>query len=148
MTVRELAGIEVVDESLFAVDDEGHVRLVGARCDHCATVTFPAQEGCPRCGAADMEPEPLPRTGTLWAFTVQGFEPKPPYRGLGEFEPYGVGYVDLGPVRVETRLTVNDPAALHNGDVMTLRLIPAYRDDEGRVVHTFAFGPELEEARE
>ncbi|MBY4572527.1 hypothetical protein ACN94_02760 [Gordonia paraffinivorans] len=145
MTVQEVAGVDVVDESLFAVDDEGHVCLVGARCGRCATVTFPAQEGCPRCGASGMEPEKLPRTGTVWAFTVQGFEPKSPYRGLGEFEPYGLGYVDLGPVRVESRLTVNDPAALHNGDTMTLRLVPAYRDDEGRVVHTFAFGPENRE---
>jgi hypothetical protein len=30
--------------------------------------------------------------------------PKPPYRGPDEFEPFAVGYVDVGPLRVEARL--------------------------------------------
>ena len=42
----------------------------------------------------------------LWTWTTQGFEPKPPYVADGEFEPYGVGYVEFpGFLRVEGRLT-------------------------------------------
>ena len=44
--------------------------------------------------------------------------------GPEEFEPYGVGYVELpGEVRVEARLTESDPARLRIGMPMELTLI-------------------------
>ena len=59
----------------------------------------------------------LGHSGRLWSWTIQGFEPKPPYDGSSShagFEPYGVGYVELeGGLKVESRLTVADPARLH-----------------------------------
>lgn len=62
---------------------------------------------------------PLPRRGTLWTWTTQGFEPpSPPYvrDGDGEFEPYAVGYVELpGFLRVEGRLTESRPERLRIG---------------------------------
>jgi len=64
---------------------------------------------------------------------VQGFEPKPPYQG--DWTPYGVGYVDLGDVIVEARLTESDPSRLRIGSDMKLVLVPLR---EG--VQTFAFG--------
>ena len=59
----------------------------------------------------------LARRGTLWTWTVQRFRPKsPPYAGRPEeFEPYGVGYVELpGEVRVEARLTESTPSELRS----------------------------------
>ena len=48
----------------------------------------------------------LSRTGKLWSWTIQGFEPKAPYAGPQPFRPFGVGYVELpGQVIVESRLT-------------------------------------------
>ena len=49
----------------------------------------------------------LPRVGRLWSWTVQRFRPKsPPYAGPEVFEPYAVGYVQLGDtIIVEGRLT-------------------------------------------
>ena len=70
----------------------------------------------------------LGRRGTLWTWTIQCFPPKsPPYAGdAEEFEPYGVGYVELpGEVRVEARLTEADPARLRIGMPMELVLVPA-----------------------
>ena len=56
-----------------------------------------------------------------------------------DFEPYGVGYVELpGEVRVEARLTEADPAQLRIGMPMELVLVPA-PGDGGAV--TFAFRP-------
>ena len=82
----------------------------------------------------------LSRTGTLWSYTVQGFRPKSPYNGPDEFEPYGVGYVELpGEVMVEARLTENDPDVLEIGDPMELVVVPFRRDDDGNDVVTFAF---------
>lgn len=131
-----------VDDALFVdPQDTAAPVLAGARCPSCATTTFPFQEGCPRCGGAAMERIALPTTGTLWSFTVQNFPPKRPYRGYEPFEPFGVGYVDLGDVCVESRLTVNDPAALSLGMPMRLVTLPAFDDGDVRV-DTFAFAPE------
>jgi uncharacterized protein len=127
----------LIDERLFI--NGGALR--GAECTACATTTFPAQLSCPRCSASAMAEVALPRRGSLWSFTVQAFEPKQPYRGQTPFEPYGVGYVDLGPVIVESRLTVNDPAALAIGQPVELTLFPAFTDDDGTTVLSFAFGP-------
>ena len=56
---------------------------------------------------------------------MQGFRPKsPPYAGPEEFTPFGVGYVDLGAVIVEARLTENDPGRLAIGMEMELVLEP------------------------
>ncbi|HEY9565520.1 MAG TPA: OB-fold domain-containing protein [Nocardioides sp.] len=130
-----------VDDSLVVDPAAGHAaELAGARCPSCATTTFPYQGGCPRCGGEAMERVGLPAHGTLWSYTVQYFEPKPPYRGVTPFEPYGVGYVDLGDVCVESRLTVNDPDALSLGMPVELVVITAFLDEDQPVL-TFAFAP-------
>jgi uncharacterized OB-fold protein len=106
-------------------------------------VTFPAQRSCPRCTSVDVEERLLERTGTLYTWTVQGFRPKPPYAGPEEFEPYGVGYVELpGEVRVEARLTVADPDRLRIGLPVELVIVPF-----GDKV-TYAFAPRDDSAGE
>jgi uncharacterized OB-fold protein len=130
----------LVDETLF-VRAADTVTLRGAQCTACSTTTFPHQASCPRCGGVDMADVALPRAGHIWSFTVQCFEPKSPYRGGQPFEPYGVGYVDLGPVIVASRLTVNDPDALAIGAPVDLTVIPAFQDDTGTTVLTYAFAP-------
>ena len=132
------ASTRLIDEDLF-IADSPDVILRGAQCATCETTTFPYQHSCPRCGAVDMVPVPLPRSGRLWSFTVQSFEPKPPFRGDGAFEPYGVGYVDLGPVIVEARLTEQDATRLAVGATAHLTLVPAFHDEDGTTVFTFGF---------
>ena len=116
--------------------------LIGSQCRRCETVTFPRQDACPRCTSTETTRRELAREGTLWTWTVQRFRPKsPPYAGDEdqEFEPYGVGYVELpGEVRVEARLTESDPARLRIGMPMELTLIPAPGREEAV---TFAFRP-------
>jgi uncharacterized OB-fold protein len=116
--------------------------LLGSECRRCGTVTFPRQGACPRCTSTDVRERHLSRRGTLWTWTVQRFRPKsPPYVGEDseEFEPYGVGYVELPlEVRVEARLTECDPARLRIGMAMELTLIPAPGREEAM---TFAFRP-------
>ena len=120
-------------------------QLIGSRCTACGIVTFPTQDGCPRCASTDMAEHLLPRRGELWAWTTQSFPPpSPPYLGPGgkDFVPFGLGYVALGDeVKVETRLTTADPEALSAGMEMELTLVPLTTDDEGNEVVTFAFGP-------
>lgn len=86
-----------------------------------------------------MRDEALPERGTVWSWTVQEFAPKPPYRAPGaEFEPFVLGYVDLGDVLVESRLDVSR-GEVRIGLPVRLATIPAYTDDDGADVHTYAF---------
>lgn len=129
-----------VDDVLFDSADSDSA-LVGARCTGCGTVTFPVQDSCPRCGGSSMGPTTLPREGTLWSYTVQSFAPKSPFRTVDPFAPFGVGYIDLGDVIVESRLTVADADALTIGMPVQLTTIVNHLDEDGTEVRTFAFEP-------
>ena len=119
-------------------------QLIGSRCTACGIVTFPTQGSCPRCASTGMEDRLLPRRGSLWAWTTQEFPPpSPPYAGpTGDaFEPFGLGYVDLDEVKVETRLTEAEPSRLAHGMEMELVVVPLRTDDDGNEVVSFAFRP-------
>lgn len=110
--------------------DEASPRLIGGRHRETGRVTFPMPDG--EAGTA-FEAVPLSRTGTLWSWTVQGFEPKEPYDGPKPFVTYGVGYVELpGEVIVETRLT--QTTGLKIGMAVELVI-----EDFGNGRSTFAF---------
>jgi uncharacterized OB-fold protein len=86
----------------------------------------------------------LPRRGTLVTWTTQGFPPGAPYKGpVGkDFVPFGVGLVQLDDViRVEGRLTENDPEKLKFGMEVELTMVPFTTDEEGNELVTFAFEP-------
>jgi uncharacterized OB-fold protein len=87
----------------LTVEVDGRKHLAGARCTACDTHSFPVQLACSRCGAA-TEVVPLPTEGAVWSWTVQRLAPKPPYVVDGDFEPFAVAYVDLGVVKVESKL--------------------------------------------
>jgi uncharacterized OB-fold protein len=120
-------------------------QLLGSRCVDCGATTFPVETRCPRCGHQAMSELPLPRRGTLVAWTTQGFPPIVPYAGDetgASFEPFGVGLVQLDDiVRVDVRLTESDPAKLDFGMEVELRIIPFYTDEDGTEILTFAFAP-------
>ena len=82
----------------------GEPHLVGSACADCSTQTFPAQSGCPRCGSSAVTEVALAREGSVWTWTVQRFAPKAPYLGPSPYEPYALAYVDLGTVKVESRM--------------------------------------------
>ena len=136
---------QLIDPNLVA-GTEADPRLIGSECRRCGTVTFPRQSSCAKCTSEDVHPRELATRGTLWTWTIQCFAPKaPPYLpgGVEEFEPYGVGYIELpGEVRVEARLTESDPDRLRIGMLMDLTLIPVPGAPD-KV--TFAFRPACQE---
>jgi uncharacterized OB-fold protein len=129
---------------LLRVDGE-RPSLMGSRCRSCGEVYFPACRGCTRCLGTDLESFDIGSEGILWSWTVQGFLPKPPYNSgetEADFKPYGVGYVEMpSGIKIESRLTVADPAQLLIGMPMELALAPYRVTPDGQTVCTFVFGP-------
>lgn len=121
----------------LAQDDDGGVTLLGGWSATSGRHHFPPAPLCPYTGADDVEVVPLPRRGTLWAWTAVTSAP-PGYEGP---VPYGFGIVELGEagLRVVGRLTVSDPAALRFGQPMEVvaEELPGPSGD-GRVVWAFA----------
>jgi uncharacterized OB-fold protein len=123
----------VVDQTLFASLDP--VALRGSVCASCEAQVFPAMASCPVCTGVDVASVALPTTGTVWSWTTQHFEPKAPYR-TDAFEPFSIGYVDLGPVIVEGWLVGRTTWQI--GEPVRLVLAKAWTEGD-TVVHTYAF---------
>jgi uncharacterized OB-fold protein len=144
--MTETRDLQLIDDGLIG-GTEQEPRLIGSACERCGTVTFPPQASCPRCTSEDVHAHELATRGELWTWTIQCFAPKsPPYLegGAEEFAPYGVGYIELpGEVRVEARLTENDPERLRIGMPMELTLIPV-PGAAGKL--TYAFRPVVQDA--
>jgi uncharacterized protein len=126
-----------VKQGLFT--DTEPLRLLGSRCDACGRHHFPRHDTCPYCGADAPRPVSLSDRGRLWAWTAVNSAP-PGYTGD---VPYGFGVVELPEgIRVITRLTVADPAALEAGQPMRLTVVPIRHDDDGGRIVSYAFEPE------
>jgi len=119
--------------------------LLASQCTACGAIAFPANPSCAACSSVKVNVVTLPRHGTLWAWTIQRFLPKEPYRGNETeqtFKPFGVGYVELpGALRVETRLTENDPAKLKIGAAMELTFYTHRTEKDGTAIINYAFAP-------
>ena len=139
--MTDIRTLQLIDPDVIG-GTSAEPRLIGSECAQCGTVTFPRQRSCPRCTSEDVQARELATRGELWSWTIQCFAPKaPPYLpgGVEEFEPYGVGYIELpGEVRVEARLTESDPDRLRIGLPMELTLIPVPGAPDKL---TFAFRP-------
>lgn len=139
MTAQRLVAEGLLDWS----SEEPQLRAT--RCDSCGFVTFPVQDGCPRCGSNAVGPTVLSRSGTLWTWTRQRFQPKnPPYIGrepADEFQPYGVGFIELPEGRIEARLVGDAQQELRIGMPMELTVVPFATDEDGTEVLTYAFRP-------
>lgn len=133
-----------IAEGLFTWPS-GEPQLIASRFPESGVVTFPSQTHCPKTSSGVVEQVLLARRGTLWSWTVQGFLPKtPPYEGpetAETFEPYGVGYIDVGDVKVESRLTTADPDQLQIGMEVELVIVPFRTDPDGTEIVSFAFAP-------
>lgn len=126
---------------------ESGLGLLGSQCRRCGEVYFPATGNCTACCSSDLEPCDIGNQGRLWSWTVQAFMPKAPFNSgetEGDFQPYGVGYVEMpNGVKVESRLTTANPAALAIGMPMFLCLIRYGQRADGQLLHTFAFAPAM-----
>jgi len=133
-----------IEQGLFT--DTAPPQLIASKCGSCGEFCFPRQTSCPACTADGCQETLLSPRGVLWTWTIQRFPPTaPPYIGCVDREtyvPFGVGYVELPDgIRIEARLTENDPAKLEIGMEMELVLEPFVTDGDGNERMTFAFRP-------
>ena len=128
-----------VSDALFDVDDSGALHLLGGYSPTSGKYHFPRLDACPYSGATDVEPVQLSSDATLWVWTAVT-APPPGYSGT---VPFGFGVVELTKerLRVVTRITEPDPAALSYGQPMRAVLDVLHTDDDGTEVVTWAFAP-------
>lgn len=119
--------------------------LRASRCALCGAIAFPLAKSCKSCGSEEVAETELPRRGKLWAWTIQHFMPKPPYNSSETpetFRPYGLGYIDLpGGLKIESRLTENDPMQLKIGADMELVFYTHRLEQDGTEIINYAFKP-------
>lgn len=96
------------------------------RCPSCRALVFPPRPFCPRCWAEPVEWEELPRRGKLHAASQQG-------RGIRFLKPNTIGLVDLGEVRVLSRIDAPFDSLRPGMDLE----LDFFREIPGLVLHQF-----------
>jgi len=137
--VREPTTSRPVNDGLFVTHGDGTIALLGGYSPTSAKFHFPKLPACPYTGADDVEAVELTAAATLWGWTAVT-APPPGYEGE---IPFGFGVVELvhEQLRIITRLTEADPAALSFGQPMHLVTDALHTDADGTTVVTYAFAP-------
>ena len=122
-------------EGWYTMDSE-QPHLLGSCCKDCGTYYFPKQSNyCknPNCDSTEFEEVELSRTGKIWSYTNNCYQPPEPYMSADPFKPYAIAAVELDKEKmivlgqVVTGVTVDD---LKVGDEVEMVLETLFEDDE------------------
>jgi uncharacterized OB-fold protein len=72
--------------------------LIGSQCAGCGTYFFPKQDQyCknPVCDSSEFSDVELSRTGKIWSYTNNCYQPPEPYVSPDPFKPYAIAAVEL-----------------------------------------------------
>jgi hypothetical protein len=125
-------------ENWFTMDAEPH--LLGLRDPATGSYFFPkdiAISAAPGRAGAALEEVPLSRTGRLWSYTTNHYQPPDPYVSPDPFAPYTVAAVELAKERMVVlgQLAPGvDPETLEIGMEMELVLDTLFEDDQAEHV--------------
>jgi uncharacterized OB-fold protein len=109
---------------------DGRAVLIGGICKDCGNQTFPRSPVCCVCMSEAIEPQAMPRVGTLYAFSTVHVAAKKWHK------PMRIGYVDLpNGARVFTHL---EGESLSIGDAVEVG-IGVVGEDENGSLETFVF---------
>ena len=129
--------VPVID-GWFTMDDEP--RLLGMHDPGSGSYFFPkdvAISRAPGFASAQLEEVRLSRTGRLWSYTTNHYQPPLPYESPDPFEPYTVVAVELQKERMVVlgQLAPGaDESSLEVGDEMELVLDTLNEDDENEYI--------------
>ena len=121
-------------------------QLIGSECGACGATVFPRQSRCPRCSRGRDDGRAAASARHRRRVDDAGLSARCAIRradGQGLRPVRRRACVRLGEdvIRVEGRLTENDPAKLTFGMEVELTMIPFATDDDGNEIVTFAFQP-------
>ncbi|MFP6625270.1 MAG: OB-fold domain-containing protein [Myxococcota bacterium] len=125
-------------EGWFTLDDAP--QLIGLRDAESGTCFFPKDVAVSRAPGYDhveLEEVRLSRTGKLWSYTTNHYQPPEPYMAPDPFEPYTVAAVELTDERMVVMGQLADgvdPGSLEVGMEMELVIGTLYEDDENDYV--------------
>ncbi len=129
--------VPVID-GWFTMDDEP--RLLGMHDPGSGSYFFPkdvAISRAPGFASAELEEVPLSRTGRLWSYTTNHYQPPALYESPDPFEPYTVVAVELQKERMVVLGQLapgTDASSLEVGDEMELVLDTLNEDDENEYI--------------
>jgi uncharacterized OB-fold protein len=125
-------------EGWFTLGDEP--RLIGLHDEASGSWFFPkdvAIARAPGYASSELREVELSRTGKLWSYTTNHYQPPEPYVSPDPFVPYTVAAVELARERMVVLGQLDagvDPARLEVGQEMELVLGTLYEDDEHEYV--------------
>ena len=127
--------------------------LLGLRDTATGTYFFPRQTAVsrpPRAGEGELEDVELGRTGTLWSYTTNHYQPPVPYVSPEPFEPYTIAAVELAAEQLVVLGQVVpgvDVEELHAGQPVELVLGTLFEDDEHEYL-VWRWAPDADTAEE
>ena len=121
-------------------------RLIGTKCKSCGELSFPRATSCrnPYCHErGPLEDILFGQKGKLFTFSVNYYQPPPPYHSPDPFVPYANGWIQLPEgLMVQTMLAPGyDEKTLKIGMDMELMVDVLYVDDEGNEVMSYKYKP-------
>ena len=122
-------------EGWYTMDAE-QPHLIGSCCSQCGTYYFPKQSNfCrnPHCDSSEFEEVQLSRTGKIWSYTNNCYQPPEPYVSADPFEPYAIAAVELEKEKMIVLGQVVKGVAVEDlkvGDEVEMVLESLYEDNE------------------
>jgi uncharacterized OB-fold protein len=123
----------------FTIDGD-QPTLLGLRDDATGTYFFPREQAVsrpPQADGGELTDVELGRTGKLWSYTTNHYQPPAPYVSPDPFVPYTVAAVELPDAQMVVlgQLAPGvDLADLEVGQAMELTLGTLYEDDDHEYV--------------
>jgi len=136
MTATIAAKARVPAVEGWFTDSPDQPRLLGTRCKSCRSYFFPKETFfCrnPSCSGDEFEEVELSRTGRIWSYTTNHYQPPAPYVAPDPFVPYTIAAVELDAEKMVVLGQVaagTDPEELSAGSEVELVLETLYEDDE------------------
>jgi len=120
--------------------------LIGSRCKSCGDYFFPKTKICgnPKCRNSDLEEVLLSRRGKLYTYTINYYQPPPPYVLPDPFVPYATAVMELEKEKMKIGgqiISGYDLEKLGIGMKLETVVELLYKDDEGNEVLAWKFKP-------